>query len=257
MRFRASCRRCGVPVPGLLIRFFRPFNTRAAFCAARTMDGLGRDSTRFDRPQEEATTRSRSQVERVQIHRVTEEARVVAWPARKNGVQRRRQWCKVLLAMDAATWDSVAVKITLNADGPSHGLPANHCRAIDSPVLPGLLDLIPKGDAISRVTADGAYDTRRCHTAIIPIRRNGRPRKGACPTALAGIEILRATRQCGGAIRKRGTGSHARRRAEAEMPSQVLSNPWRSPARPEGLRHSRDRSPSLKPMGSAEVMPHA
>ena len=87
--------------------------------------------------------------------------------------------------MDAATWDIRAVEIAPDRGGPSHGLPANRCRAIASPVLTGLLDLIPKGDAISTVTADGAYDTRRCHTAIIPIRRNGRPRKGACPTALA------------------------------------------------------------------------
>jgi len=37
----------------------------------------------------------------------------------------------------------------------------------DSPVLPELLDQIPEGEEIGKVTADGAYDTRRCHTAII------------------------------------------------------------------------------------------
>lgn len=31
----------------------------------------------------------------------------------------------------------------------------------DSPVLPELLDQIPKGEEIGTVTADGAYDTRR------------------------------------------------------------------------------------------------
>lgn len=51
----------------------------------------------------------------------------------------------------------------------------------DSPILPELLDQIPEGEDVGTVTADGAYDTRRCHTAIIdrqatviiPIRRNG------------------------------------------------------------------------------------
>ena len=35
----------------------------------------------------------------------------------------------------------------------------------DSPVLPELLDHIPEGEEIGTVTADGALDTRRCHTA--------------------------------------------------------------------------------------------
>ena len=37
----------------------------------------------------------------------------------------------------------------------------------DSPVLPDLLDQIPEGEDIGTVTADGAYDTRGCHTAVI------------------------------------------------------------------------------------------
>ena len=49
-------------------------------------------------------------------------------------------------------------------------------------ILPELLDQIPDGDEIGTVSADRAYDTRRCHmaiidrqaTAIIPIRKNGR-----------------------------------------------------------------------------------
>ena len=58
-------------------------------------------------------------------------------------------------------------------------------------MLPELLDQIPEGEEIGTVTADGAYDTRRCHTAIIdhqataiiPIRKNGRPWKEDCPAA--------------------------------------------------------------------------
>jgi hypothetical protein len=93
------------------------------------------------------------------------------WQARKHGVQGRRQWRKIRLAMDTATSDIRAVEFTPGREG-------------DSPVLPDLLGQIPEAEDIGTVTADGAYDTRRCHsaiiahggTAIIPIRKNGRKR---------------------------------------------------------------------------------
>ena len=98
------------------------------------------------------------------------------WQARKHGVQGRRQWRKVHLAMDPATSDIRAVEFTPSRDG-------------DSPVLPDLLGQIPEDEQIGTVTADGAYDTRRCHkaiidrqaTPIIPIRKNGRPMEGGLP----------------------------------------------------------------------------
>ena len=134
------------------------------------------------------------------------------WQARKHGVQGRRQWRKVRLAMDSATSDIRAVEFTSSSDG-------------DSPVLPDLLDQIPEGEDIGTVTADGAYDTRRCHTAvidreataIIPIRKNGRPWKEDCPAAIARNETLRATRYYGRAFWKRWTGYHVRSRIEAKM----------------------------------------
>ena len=72
---------------------------------------------------------------------------------------------------------------------------------------------------------DGAYDTRRCHgaviarggTAIIPTRRYGRAWKEDCPAAKARNETLRATRHYGRAFWKRWTGYHARSRVEAKM----------------------------------------
>ena len=75
------------------------------------------------------------------------------------------------------------------------------------------------------MTADGAYDTRRCHTAInyrqataiIPIRKNGRPWKEDCPAAIARNETLRSTRHDGRAFWKRWTGYHVRSRIEAKM----------------------------------------
>lgn len=134
------------------------------------------------------------------------------WQARKHGVQGRRQWRKVHLAMDTATSDIRAVEFTPSREG-------------DSPVLPDLLGQIPQDEDIGTVTADGAYDTRRCHsaiiarggTAIIPIRKNGRPWKEDCPAARVRNETLRATRHYGRAFWKRLTGYHARSRAEAKM----------------------------------------
>ena len=123
-----------------------------------------------------------------------------------------------ILAMDTATSDIRAVEFTPSSDG-------------DSPVMPELLDQIPEGEDIGTVTADGAYDTRRCYTAIIdrqataiiPIRKNGRPWKEDCPAACARIETLRATRHYGRAFWKRWTGYHAeaglKRRCAASKPS--------------------------------------
>ncbi|WP_282603806.1 IS5 family transposase [Paracoccus sp. PARArs4] len=119
------------------------------------------------------------------------------WQARKPGVQGRRQWRKVHIAMDPATSD----------------------------VPPELLDQVPQDEPIGTVTADGAYDTRRCHTAvlerdavpIIPIRKNGRPWKDDGPAARVRNETLRATRHYGRAFWQRSTGYHIRSRLEAKM----------------------------------------
>ena len=131
------------------------------------------------------------------------------WQVRKHGPQGRRQWREVHLAMDTATSEIRAVEFTASSEG-------------DSPVLPELLDQIPEGKQIGTVTADGACDTRRCHTAIverqataiIPIRKNGRPWKEDCPAAKARNETLRASRYYGRAFWKRWTGYHARSRIE-------------------------------------------
>ena len=56
--------------------------------------------------------------------------------------------------MDPVTSDIRAVEFTPSSKG-------------DSPVLPELLGQVPADEPIRTVTADGAHDTRRCHTAII------------------------------------------------------------------------------------------
>ena len=134
------------------------------------------------------------------------------WLARKHGTHSRRQYRKVHLAMDTGSGDILAVEFTSSREG-------------DSPVLPDLLDQIPPDQEIGTVTGDGAFDTRRCHaailarggTAIIPIRKNGRFWKEDCPAARARNDILRATRHLGRAIWKRWSGYHVRSRIEAKM----------------------------------------
>lgn len=114
--------------------------------------------------------------------------------------------------MDTAPSDIRAVEFTSSRDG-------------GSPVLPDLLEQIPEGEDIGTVTADGACDTRRCHTAIlerdavpiIPIRKNGRLWKEDTPAAIARNETLRAIRYYGWAIWKPWTGYHPRSRIEAKM----------------------------------------
>lgn len=134
------------------------------------------------------------------------------WLARKHGTHRRRQYRKVHLAMDTASGDICAAEFTSSDKG-------------DSPSLPHLLEDIPPAVRPGTVTGDGAYDTRRCHTAILerggtavmPIRKNGRLWKEDCPAAIARNELLRATQRLRRSIWKRWSGYHIRSRIEAKM----------------------------------------
>ena len=65
-------------------------------------------------------------------------------------------------------------------------------------MLPKLLDQIPRDQAIASVTADGTFDTRKCHdaiaargaAAILPPRKNAKPRKPDTAGAVARNETL-------------------------------------------------------------------
>ena len=77
-------------------------------------------------------------------------------------------------------------------------------------------------DRIDPVTADGAYNTRRCDKAILdrdatPIHKNGAFQKKTCPAARAQNATLSATRYYSRALWKRQTGYHDRSRTEARM----------------------------------------
>jgi len=78
------------------------------------------------------------------------------WNARKHGGPKRRVWRKIHIGIDEETLEVRAVEVT----GSNIG---------DAPMLPELLTQIPSDQDIGSVTADGAYDTRKCHEAIAEV----------------------------------------------------------------------------------------
>jgi hypothetical protein len=95
----------------------------------------------------------------------------------------------------------------------------------DAPMLPELLGQMPADVDIGSVTADGAYDTRKCHDAaadrgahaVIPPRKNAKPWKPSTAGAIARNEALRASKYLGRAIWRKWSGYHRRSRAETKM----------------------------------------
>jgi len=83
----------------------------------------------------------------------------------------------------------------------------------------------PADQTIGSVTADGAYDTRRCHDviaarnahAVIPPRKNAKPWKPTSAGAIARNEAVNASRYLGRAIWRRWSGYHRRRRVGTKM----------------------------------------
>ena len=75
------------------------------------------------------------------------------WNARKHGGPKRHIWRKIHRGIDEETLEVRAVEVTTSNVG-------------DAPMLPELLNQVPPDQTIGLVTADGAYDTRKCHDAI-------------------------------------------------------------------------------------------
>jgi hypothetical protein len=98
------------------------------------------------------------------------------------------------------------------------------CRVMDAPVLPELLNQIPPDQDIGSVTADGAYDTRKCHEAIaardahavIPPRKNAKPWKPTSAGAIARNDAVNAQRYLGRTLWRRWSGYHRRSRVETK-----------------------------------------
>ena len=92
------------------------------------------------------------------------------WNARKHGDPKRRIWRKIHIGIDKETLEVRTLKGTGNHIG-------------DAPMLPAPLEQIPPDQMIDSTTADGAYDTYKCHkalaarnaAAVIPPRKNAKP----------------------------------------------------------------------------------
>ena len=134
------------------------------------------------------------------------------WNARKHGGPKRRVWRKIHIGIDEETLEVRAVEVTSSEVG-------------DAPMLPELLAQIPADQGIASVTADGAYDTRKCHDAIadrgacavIPPRKNAKPWKAVTAGAVARNEALRASKYLGRALWRKWSGYHRRSRVETKM----------------------------------------
>ncbi len=134
------------------------------------------------------------------------------WNARKHGGSKRRLWRKIHIGIDEETLEIRAIEVTSSSIG-------------DSPMLPGLLSQIAPIQEIGSVTADGAYDTRKCHDAIaarnahavIPPRKNAKLWKPDTPGAKARNEAVRSSKYLGRALWRQLTGYHRRSRVETKM----------------------------------------
>ncbi len=134
------------------------------------------------------------------------------WNARKHGGTRRRVWRKIHIGIDEKSLEIRTAEFTTSEIG-------------DAPMLPELPDQIPPDQEIGSVTADGAFDTRKCHdaiaargaAAIIPPRKNAKPWKPDTAGAIARNEILRTSKRVGRTIWRRWSGYHRRGRAETRV----------------------------------------
>ena len=92
-------------------------------------------------------------------------------------------------------------------------------------MLPELLNQIPSDQDIGSVTANGAYDTGKCHEAIaardahavVPLRKNAKPSKPTSTGAIARNDAVNAQRYLGRTLWRHWSGYHRRSRVETKM----------------------------------------
>lgn len=95
----------------------------------------------------------------------------------------------------------------------------------DARMLPELLKQIPRVQAIGRVTADGAYNARKCYdasddrgaNAVVPTHKNSKPWKTDTAGAIARNEALLASKYLCRALSRKQNGYHIRNRAETKV----------------------------------------
>jgi hypothetical protein len=133
----------------------------------------------------------------------------------------------------------------------------------EAPMLPELLSQIRPDQKIASVTADRAYDTRKCHDAIaergahavIPPRKNATPWKAITADAVARNEALRASDYLGRALWRRWSGYRRRSRAETKRTASNCrvrsscrgTSAVRSPSPRSGSPCSTASPPSARP----------
>ncbi|MFT4961525.1 MAG: hypothetical protein ACI92Z_002616 [Paracoccaceae bacterium] len=145
------------------------------------------------------------------------------WHARKSGGPKRRLWRKIHLGIDAQTLEIRAIEVT----GSNVG---------DAPILPDLLNQILPGQEIGSVTADGAYDTRKCHDAIadrgahavIPPCKNAKLWKPTSAGVVARNEAVRSSSCFGRALWRKLSGYHRRSRVETNPLVHCYAMPCRA-----------------------------
>jgi hypothetical protein len=130
---------------------------------------------------------------------------------RAAGGPKRRLWRKIHIGVDEETLEIRAIEVTSSSIG-------------DAPMLPDLLSQIPPDREPGSVTADGAYDTRKCHDAIaarnahavLPPRKNVKMWKPDTAGAKARNEAVRSSKYLGRALWRSLTGYHRRSRVETK-----------------------------------------
>lgn len=134
------------------------------------------------------------------------------WKVRQHGVSKRRTWRKLHFCVDEATLEIVSAVASTN-------------NVSDAEVLPDLLAAVP--GKIAQVSADGAYDQRKCYDVLNQHGSKGAipPRKGAKIWRHANSqaerhvrdENLRRIRQVGRKKWKRESNYHRRSLAETQV----------------------------------------
>jgi IS5 family transposase len=134
------------------------------------------------------------------------------WKVRQHGIGKRRTWRKLHFCSDEATLEIVSVVASTN-------------DVSDAEALPDLLDDIPV--EIEQVSADGAYDQRKCYDTLNKHKAKAAipPRKGAKIWQHANSkadrhsrdENLRRIRKIGRKEWKRESNYHRRSLAETQV----------------------------------------
>ena len=120
------------------------------------------------------------------------------WNARKHGGSKRLVWRKIHIGIDQDTLEVRAAEVTGNNIG-------------DALMLPKFLNQVPSDQDIGSVTADGAYETRKCQEAIaardahavVPLRKNAKLWKPTSTGAIARNDAVNAQRYLGRTLWRR------------------------------------------------------